>query len=313
MRARPMLGWGGILLGAAVGLAAEGGWTAELRADRLILTAAGRPFAHYVFSDPAVRRPYFAHVRAPGGVPVTRTHPPVAGTDATDHAAMHPGVWLAFGDVNGEDFWRNRGTIRHERFTRPPQAAGDRLEFATAETLVTRDGTVLGGLDSEFTLLLLDGGVRLDWTVVATAAAGELVFGDQEEMGFGVRVATPLTEKNGGRVRTSAGVEGAVRAWGRTADWCDYGAERDGRVAGVAVLADPANFRPSWIHCRDYGLVVANPFGRRAFTGSPEPSRIVVTAGAPLRLRFAAFVYAAPASRPPDLAAVFRGFAGRER
>jgi hypothetical protein len=50
-------------------------------------------------------------LRAPSGVAVTRHHPPIAGSDATDHDTMHPGVWLAFGDLNAQDFWRNKARI----------------------------------------------------------------------------------------------------------------------------------------------------------------------------------------------------------
>jgi hypothetical protein len=32
----------------------------------------------------------------------------------------------------------------------------------------------------------------------------------------------------------------------------------------VTLLAAPANFRGSWWHNRDYGVFVANPFGREA-------------------------------------------------
>ena len=35
----------------------------------------------------------------------------------------------------------------------------------------------------------------------------------------------------------------------------------------MMVVADPANFRKSLFHSRDYGLIVANPFGKKAMTG----------------------------------------------
>ena len=39
-------------------------------------------------------------------------------------------------------------------------------------------------------------------------------------------------------------------------------------------MPGPGNFGRSWFQARDYGLLVANPFGRRYFTGG-EPSRVV--------------------------------------
>ena len=102
---------------------ASPGFAWELKPDRLSIVHAGRPLTDYVFSDPEVLRPHFQNLRAPSGVQVTRTHPPAAG-DATDHATMHPGVWLAFGDINGEDFWRNKARIEHVAFTADPAARG---------------------------------------------------------------------------------------------------------------------------------------------------------------------------------------------
>ena len=50
----------------------------------------------------------------------------------------------------------------------------------------------------------------------------EFYFGDQEEMGLGVRVATPLAVKNGGRLLKSEGGIGEKQVWVRQSDWCDY-------------------------------------------------------------------------------------------
>jgi len=50
--------------------------------------------------------------------------------------------------------------------------------------------------------------------------------------------------------------------WGKTADWCDYDGIINQRQVGVTLIADPQNFRPSWFHARDYGLLLANAFGR---------------------------------------------------
>jgi hypothetical protein len=38
----------------------------------------------------------------------------------------------------------------------------------------------------------------------------------------------------------------------------------DGRQIRLTLMTDPANFRPAWWHNRDYGLMVANPFGQEA-------------------------------------------------
>src|SRR5687767_10231868 len=83
--------------------------TFDMKADAVVVLFDGREVARYVFRDDATHRPYFAHVKTPSGVQVTRNHPPVKGTDRDDHATMHPGLWMAFADLGGRDFWRNKG------------------------------------------------------------------------------------------------------------------------------------------------------------------------------------------------------------
>lgn len=285
----------------------------EMQANRLIITSSGRPVAHFVFSDQQVQRPFFAHVHTPDGIPVTRSFPPVAGVDATDHADMHPGIWIAFGDISGEDFWRNRGTIRHEKFIVYPRQTVDGVEFATVSDFVASDGNVLGQLESRLAVTIYGDGYLIEWLAILKAGKVQFVVGDQEEMGFGVRLATPIAETNGGRVYTSEGIVGASHAWGRTADWCDYSATIVGRRIGISVLSDDRNFRRSWMHTRDYGLVVANPFGRKAFTGKDSPSRVFVGPEVPLRIRFGAYVYSVLLDDSPKLSAAFKEFMGRGR
>jgi hypothetical protein len=56
----------------------------------------------------------------------------------------------------------------------------------------------------------------------------------------------------------------AKNTWGQPAEWCDYSGSVDGRQIRLTLMTDPANFRPAWWHNRDYGLMVANPFGQEA-------------------------------------------------
>ena len=58
-------------------------------------------------------------------------------------------------------------------------------------------------------------------------------------------------------------------------------------------MCHPANFRPSWFHARDYGLLLANPFGRKAF-GKGDASKVVVKRGGTLRLRYGVLLHARP-------------------
>ena len=287
---------------------AAGEFSVEPHDDRLVIAHDGASVAHYVFKDAKILRPYFAHVRAPDGLQVTRNHPPVAGTDPVDHDTMHPGLWLAFGDLSGQDFWRNKASIRHERFSEKPASGQDKLTFATESALIATNGDTLATLNSHFSFSSLTNAFLVAWDAAITPTADGFYFGDQEEMGFGVRVATSISEKNGGVIQTSEGLTGAKVTWGKTAAWSDYSGVISNRTVGVLLVPDLKNFRVSWFHNRDYGLMVANPFGQQAF-GKGEVSRVPVKRGETFHLRFTAFIHSTATNHPPDLNAVYRTIA----
>jgi len=296
-----------VCFGVATSLPAAD-FAVEQLPDRLVITHDSKPVAHFVFRDTNTFRPYFAHVHTPDGLQVTRNHPPIAGVDPADHPTMHPGIWLAFGEISGQDFWRNKANIRHEKFTVPLKATKNELTFATESSLIATNGNVLAKLNSDFVLSSQRNGYLLTWKAAFTPITDNFTFGDQEEMGFGIRVATPLSEKTGGAVRNSDNLTGAKNTWGKTAAWCDYSGVLSNRLIGITVMTDPRNFRPSWMHSRDYGLIVANPFGQKAFTKTGEPSSIPVKRGETFTLRFAAFIHSTPINEPPDSNPVYETF-----
>jgi methane monooxygenase PmoA-like len=151
------------------------------------------------------------------------------------------------------------------------------------------------------------GGWRLLWDSTFSSDQGVFSFGDQEEMGLGVRVATPLTVKQGGAILNSSDGKNERGTWGKTADWLDYLGKVEGNVVGIMLMADPANFRPSWFHSRDYGLVVANPFGRNAFTKG-EKSLVVVKPDERFRLRYGLLIHESPPGRPLNREAAYQAF-----
>ena len=289
------------------GVAASGGFTWELQRDRLSILHAGRPVADYVFADPQILRPSFQNVRAPSGVQVTRTHPPAAG-DADDHATMHPGVWLAFGDINGDDFWRNKARIEHVAFITAPAIVQGRVVFATRNRLLGRETTPLATLNSQFEIAPSgEHAFALTWKAEILGEGRELVFGDQEEMGLGVRVATALTELKGGLVVNSDGVKGAKTVWGKPAAWAAYSREVGGRIQGVAIFPAASNPNPTWWHSRDYGVIVANGFGKRVLPEAAD-GKLVVKRGDSLKLRYDVLLFDTPSAAPLDFAAAYRRF-----
>ena len=266
--------------------------TFSQRPGAIQIGSGGEPMATYVYDDPEIPRPYICDVYAPGRIQVTRNHPPVIGKDLTDHALFHPGIWMAFGDLAGADNWRNRDHVLHDGFVEKPAGGPGRGTFAVRNLYLRGNdrAKVLCREVCRMTLLVRPSGYLLLWDSTFESVGENVSFGDQEEMGLGVRVASPITAQRDGRILNSNGQVDEKQAWGKAADWCDYSGLIDDRWVGVTLMCDPANFRPSWFHARDYGLLLANPFGRKAFHKGSE-SRIPVTSDKPLRIRYAVLIH----------------------
>jgi putative membrane-bound dehydrogenase-like protein len=269
------------------------------KSDRMWRLRSGdREIGQFVLETPQIPRPHFANLSTPQGTRVTRNHPPLPEVDADDHATMHPGIWMAFGDLSGEDFWRNRARMRHDGVTDEPRDEDGILRWATRSSLIGKDGASIGTALHRFSLREIPGAWAIEWEATFEASQGrDLVFGDQEEMGFGVRVATPITEKNGGRLVNSEGQQTASGTWGKAASWVDYAGTIEERNVGVTVAAHRLNFRPCWWHNRDYGVFVANPFGRSAMNQG-DVSAVRVAEGEALTLRFLTLLHEGDAYQP---------------
>jgi putative membrane-bound dehydrogenase-like protein len=271
-------------------VAKESKFAFDVRADRLIMTHAEKPLGEYVWADAKIRRPFFANLHGLTGTKITRNHPPIPGKDATDHDTMHPGLWLGFGTISGVDFWRNQGRIQHVKFLTPPTATEDRITFATESELLKPDGKRMGTMVNRYTQSKRPAGWLLVWDATFTATEQDLVFGDQEEMGFGARIASECTELKGGTLLNSHGVKSAKATWGKAAAWSDYSGAKDGERIGITLMPGPTNFRESWWHNRDYGVFVANAFGRAAM-GQGAKSAVEVKKGESLRLVYGAMLH----------------------
>jgi len=276
---------------------------------RLRITVDRAPLATYVYADPLISRPYFADVHAPGGIQVTRNHPPIARQDRMDHPEFHPGIWLAFGDLSGNDYWRLKARVVHQAFTRVPLGGSKLAAFSVENQYLNQrdESKIVCREVCGIAITVRPAGYLLLWESTFDSDE-EFYFGDQEEMGLGVRVATPLRVERGngslppgtGTMTDSAGRKNGAEIGGNAADWCDYSGTLNGCRVGMTIFCHPQNFRPSWFHARDYGFLAANPFGRAAFRKG-EPSKIVVKPGERLRLRYGILLHAGKPESKPDL------------
>jgi hypothetical protein len=282
---------------------ATGGLTIRREPDRLvIMDADGLAAATFAFDAPGCGRPAILDLAAPGGGLVTRPCPPRKGSDDDDHATMHPGLWLGFSDLSGADPWRQKTAVRFAGLEGDPAAGADGVRFTAlieylGDPTDTPDATVVCRERSTVTLrdLDIDGHrVRLVvWEADLTPGGdAPLVFGDVEEMGLGVRLARPLVPAHGGRYLANHGGRNEAGIFGRGAAWVDAAGTIDGRQVGVTIVDLPGNPRKPFFHARDYGVVLANPFGRKAYGRPGKHGPLTVEPGESLRLRYAVVVHA---------------------
>lgn len=280
--------WAALAFGSSgVSVLAQSDVVFHREPDRLEIAIGGKPFGTYVWNDPQILRPHFRHLHAPNGELVTRNSPPIEGQDAIDHATMHPGLWLAFGDISGQDFWRNKGQVRQVEFITQPAAQGKAGQFIVRNEYVANDKSICREV-CRIEIKAEPAGYLIDWKSEFSGDT-DFSFGDQEEMGLGIRLATPLTVKKGGEILNSNGQRNEKEVWGKAADWCDYHGSKDGQP-GILVMTAPTNFRRCWFHARDYGLLVANPFGQNAFKQG-DKSQITVKKGETFQLRFGVLIH----------------------
>lgn len=274
-------------------------------------------FATYVYGgDPAIPRPYFKSVRAPDHTQVTRNYRPIAGKDTMDHPEFHPGIWMAFGDISGNDYWRLKAPVKYEGLAEPFAVSPGKGSFAVRNRYVSAQDSdqVICNEVCRFTFYERPAGTLVVWDSTFTGDR-EFTFGDQEEMGLGIRVATPMRVQQidaslpapTGTITDSQGRKNGAEVGGNSADWCDYSGTVDGHHVGMTIFCHPDNFRPSWFHARDYGFMAANAFGRAAFRKG-EPSKVVVKPGDELRLRYGILIHADKDGQLPDLDAAYRDY-----
>ncbi len=258
--------------------------------DRLALKFGDTVIATYVMDDPVLTRRAFVNVKTPSGIPVTREFP---APEAEDHTHMHPGIWLGFGWISGNDYWRLQSKVVFEEFLSEPEAGGDVASFATRNRYLDQSGPGTVCIEEvAYRFSNLASGVRLDIDATYFNDEGEFVFGDQEESGLAFRVAKPLSVQfgNGEIVNDRGGRDGAG-TWGKEFSWIDYSGVVDGKRVGILLVPHPENARASWAHSRDYGVLVANPFPKQPRERREPYVKTLVKKGERLRLRYALLIH----------------------
>ena len=267
------------------------GFSFRKEEDHLELWLDGRRITDYLLEHPQLTRRGFINVRTPGGIQVTRLFPPSG--DDKDHALMHPGLWMGFGHLDGQDYWRLKARVEHDEFLKDPTATAGEASFTVRNRYLTEDGRGESCREiARYRFLRAEKGLVLLWDSEFRNDERDFYFGDQEESGLGVRVASAIRVKGGnGLIINDAGGKNGAGTWGRQMKWIDYSGLIDGRRVGILVVPSPRNPRPSWAHSRDYGVVVINPFPKQPKERREPYVRTRVKKGESFRLRYAVLIH----------------------
>ena len=102
-------------------------------------------------------------------------------------------------------------------------------------------------------------------------------------------MASSLVLKEGLTVMCADGRVGAKKIWGTVDQWVEYSGVAQNAQVGIRVTPDKSNVRTAWWHTRDYGVFVANPFGKRSLPAGAAD--FCLPKGEPLELKFTIEVF----------------------
>ncbi len=254
-------------------------------ADKIDVVIGGQLFTTYHF-DPQIAKPFFNPVRSVQGIAITRDFP-IGNVVPPEHLKddnLEPhqrGMYFSHGSVDGIDYW---GEAAFSKFSDDSvfgrkalksidEARGGKDSGVLRATfnLQSPRGRVIAEEEQAFIFRGDDRSRIIDceFTVRANHGSG-VTMGDTKEGTFGIRLRHELNSPPGHMVNSHGG-EGEKQIWGKRADWVNYDGEVKGETVGVAVLDSPKSFRhPTYWHARGYGLLAANPFGLREFSGNAD-------------------------------------------
>ncbi len=232
---------------------------------------------------PDLHRLFLFPVVGPSGRSLTRMGHP---HDPESHS-HHNSVWISHFDVNGTDFWgdRGQGRIRHKRIVE--YADGDECASLTAENEWVRDdGKVLLFETRRIAVFPLSDAEWLLTVDMEFRARGETITLGKTPFGIiGVRMAKTIgVNDGGGTIRNSEGAVNEEEVLWKQARWVDYsGAVAKDAIEGVTLFDHPDNPNfPTYFHVRNDGWMGAS----LTFDGPRQ-----VRPSEPLRLRYGLYIH----------------------
>jgi hypothetical protein len=238
---------------------------------------------------------------------------PPTGLEMTDPRYYdhphHKGIWLSIDEVNGIEFWGEKGVIRNTGFEASERPGGSAQLKLTNQWLREDEQPAV----FEHTTITVYPDRLLVYDIEFEAADEPVVFDDTKEGLFAIRLPNCMRELvTGAPVVNNEGVTGTAALWGKPADWIDYTGPIAGQTYGVTLMDHPGNFRPSRYHVRHYGLFAINPFGESDYTGGAEAEQpVTLQPDEKLKLRYGLYIHTG-GTEEANVAGAYRQFTGSQ-
>jgi len=284
----------------------------------------GKLFTSYCWFD-NVSKPVLYPLYTSAGTEITRGFPLKPRAGERDDHPHQIGMWLTYGNVDGNDFWGNGsmglgtknpngGVIKHLKVDKMSEGTGEGV-LVTSESWADSTGKELLTENTEYHFIA-NGSTRIiDRITTLTATGNAVTFKDTKEGMFGIRVArqlelpskedVTLTDAQGnpttvkamsnegvtGNYRSSEGVTGEG-VWSTRARWIDlYGSIGNEKIS-LIICDHPKNVSyPTYWHARGYGLFAANPLGAKDFTQGKEELNFSIPAGKSTTFRYRVIIH----------------------
>jgi len=265
----------------------ETGFSYDSKDNVIIIDYEGKPVARYNYGK-SLSKPYLYPIFSTNGIKVTEDGP-------KDHV-HHRSLWVAHGDVNGNDFWaefEESGKVE-SRQVKVNGCGKVFFELSNRNVWIAKSGSIELYEERTIRIWRLKRDVLLDLEITLTNHEKDTRFGDTKEGGIlSIRVNEDIRVDKGGKIENSFGGINEVETWGKRAAWCDYSGVVEGQKVGIAAFDHIENFRyPTYWHVRDYGLMTANMFGSSVFTNSPKNrGDYVLPKGEELKFKYRVLVH----------------------
>lgn len=289
---------------------------------RIDVLIDGKLFTSYRW-DERYKRPILFPIIAANGATVTRGFPFETRNGETVDHPHQVGSAFSHGDVNGIDFWNNStfrtpaetakmGTIVHRKILKIKN--GNNLgEFVTESDWLMPDGNKILNERTRY-VFQISGNLRLiERETELTALSEKVVFGDNKEGVFALRLARELeqpndkplkiTDENGrisetkntqnvtGEFINSEGLKGD-NIWGTAGKWAAVSGKIGGENVTVAIFDHPKNPNfPSYMMVRGYGLLALNSFGQKAYQPNLAERKFILEPKKSVKFRYGLLIF----------------------